>query len=58
MLVFLHQMKKQSLLGNLVQADTGLFVPFATFCENCIGENSARPAVTPHPEVPIQAVIL
>jgi hypothetical protein len=29
---FLYQRQKQSLLGNLVGADTKLFVSFATFC--------------------------
>jgi hypothetical protein len=36
LLVFLYQTKKQGLLGNWTQADTSLFVPFATFCENCL----------------------
>jgi hypothetical protein len=28
---FCYQRQKQSMLGNLVRADAGLFVPFATF---------------------------
>jgi len=36
---FCHQRQKQSLLGNLMRADTSLFVPFATFCKKCFLEN-------------------
>jgi hypothetical protein len=35
--------QRQSLLGNLAQADTSLFVSFATFCEKCFWENRGAP---------------
>jgi hypothetical protein len=57
MLAFFHQTKKQSRLGNLAQADTGLFVTFATFCENCIDETAARPAFAPYLKILFRAVI-
>jgi hypothetical protein len=35
---FCQQRQKQGLLGNLVRAETSLFVPFATFCKKGLGE--------------------